>query len=163
MLLLGLPAQPEALRVDFYCRRCFLWVVDAGSSSCSLPCCLYREKPFLQDSGPSLPASIQGCVPSTSEAPRTLHLLFICVPGSDLCRSFSPSVGRKGHPEPFCPSSSSPSPSLGCVTLSLQALLPGLLWELIFFMDQRELGGKAETLPLSLGEIPFSWVIPGRS
>lgn len=120
-----------------------LWL--QGSSSCSLPCCFYREKPFLQDSGPlSPPPCVRGlCMCSlhirgTSESPFIIHLfvsLALIFAGPLVL-----SVGSKGHPEQFLPSSSS-SPSLGCVTPSLQALLPGVLWEL-HFLDGSERGWR---------------------
>lgn len=139
-----------------------LWMQE--SSSCSLPCCFYREKPFLLDSGPvSPPPCVHGlCVPSTSEAPQNRHLLFICL---FLALIFAGplvlSVGSKGHPEQFHPSSSSSSPFLGCVTPSCRLCSQGCFGNCIFFMDQREIGGKVGIPPVSPGEIVFSWVIPG--
>lgn len=70
------------------------------------------------------------------------------------------SVGSKGPPEQFLP-------------LLLLLPLPGLCHPLpagsapraalgIAFLCGSEIGGKAGILPVSLGGLPFSWVIPGQ-
>lgn len=66
----------------------------------------------------------------TSESPFIIHLLVFLT--LIFAGALVLSVGSNGHPEQFLPSSSSSSPFLGCVTPSLQALLPGFFWELHF-------------------------------
>lgn len=114
-----------------------LWMQE--NNSCSLPCCFYREKAFLQDSGPVSMACVFPHIRGTSESPFIIHLLVFLT--LIFAGALVLSVGSNGHPEQFLPSSSSSSPFLGCVTPSLQALLPGFFWELHFLWIRERLEG----------------------
>lgn len=140
-----------------------LWM--QGSSSCSLPCYFYREKPFLQDSGPlSPPPCVHGlCMCSlhirgTSESPFIIHLfvsLALIFAGPLVL-----SVGSKGHPEQFL-RSLPPLPSWAVSPPACRLCSQGCFGNCIFLMDQRDIGGKAGILPVSLGRFPSPGSILG--
>lgn len=126
--------------VDFYCRRRFLQGCGYRRAAAAASHAAFTGKShFCRTLAPVPSSCAHGLcslhIRGTSESPFIIHsFVFLAL---IFAGPLALSVGSKGHPEQFPPSSSS-FPSLGCHPLPA-APAPR---ELHFLYDQREIGGK---------------------
>lgn len=77
------PRSTQSPGVDLYCRRRFLWGCGCRGAAAAASHATFTGKSHfcrILAPCPRLPVSMAcACVPSTSEAPQNLHLLFICL------------------------------------------------------------------------------------
>lgn len=150
-LLLCLPGHPGALRalgLIFIAGDVFFGVVDAGGAAAAAsPAAFTGKSHFCRTLAP-IPSSlcpwpVDVFPPHQRHLGISIYYSFVCVSGSDLCRSFSSQCWQLRPSRAI--------PSLLLLLLLLWAVSPppcrlcsqGCFENCIFFRDQREIRGKS--------------------